>query len=69
MGDIIDLPVITTLDMDPDKVINNALGECPGGVVIIGYNGEGELTFASSLASSPEVLWMLEMTKKALTST
>jgi hypothetical protein len=64
-GNVIDLPVITTLDRDPDRVLQKALGECES-VVILGYDKDGGEYFASSIADGGTVLWLLERTKKKL---
>ena len=65
MGHVVDLPVITRLDSDPDRVLTKALGHCES-VVILGYDKQGDEYFASSLADGGEVLWLLERLKKQL---
>lgn len=65
MGNVIDLPVVTRLDLDPDRVLTKAIGECES-VVILGYDKDGEEYFASSLADGGAVLWLLERLKKKL---
>ena len=65
MGDIISLPVITRLDLDPDRVLTEACGNLEN-VVVIGFDKDGEEYFASSIAAGPEVLWLIERMKKAL---
>lgn len=62
---VVDFPGITKLDLDPDRVLNAALGkttEC----VIVGFDKEGELYFASSKADGGHVLWLFELAKKEL---
>ncbi len=65
MSNIIDLPVITRLDIDPDKILNNAIGQLEN-VIIIGEWKDGEEYFASSAANGPDILWAIERAKKTL---
>lgn len=65
MGDVTDINCITRLDLPPDKVLEKAIGQLES-VVIMGYDKEGEEVFASSIASGPEVLWLLEQCKLKL---
>lgn len=65
MGNVVDLPVLTTLDGNPDRVLEKAIGNL-GAVIILGYDKDGEEFFASSYAGGPDVLWLLERTKAKL---
>lgn len=65
MGDVIDLPVVTRLDLDPDLVLTRAIGECETAVVL-GYDKDGAEYFASSTADGRTVLWLIERLKKQL---
>jgi len=65
MGDVIDLPVVTTIDLDPDRVLKAAEGELEG-VIIAGWGKDGEFFYSSSMAAGPECLWLLELAKKKL---
>jgi hypothetical protein len=62
---VVDLPVITSLPINVDRVINAALGKLKE-VVVVGYDEDGDLYFASSEPGGPEVLWLLEKAKLAL---
>lgn len=62
---IVRFPGVTRLDIDPDQVLQEALGNVEG-VVLIGYDKTGEHYFASSYADGGEVLWLLEACKKKL---
>ena len=62
---IIELGGITTLPIDPDKILRKAIGEMSS-VVVIGYDKEGEYYYASSQADGADILWLLEATKLAL---
>ena len=63
---VIPLGNITRLDLPTDRVLEAAKGDCSDGVVIIGFDNEGELYFASSIADGGSVIWLLEKAKKAL---
>jgi hypothetical protein len=56
---------ITRLDLNPDMVLENTKGKLEG-VIIIGYNKEGDEYFASSYADGGDVLWLLERMKLRL---
>lgn len=62
MGDVVNFNGITKLDLDPDRVIDSARGNLTD-VVIIGTHSDGTEYFASSIASGPEVNWMLDRAK------
>lgn len=66
---IIDLPVVTTLDLDPDRVLRQALKADLQTVIIIGRCQDGSEYFASSVADGGSVLWDLERTKLRLLRT
>lgn len=71
-SNVVELDVITRLDLPPERVLKWALEEDLESVVIIGCrkNGHeskhGDEYFASSIAGGPEVVWMLERAKKKL---
>ena len=69
MGDVIPLPVITTLDIPVSRVLKSAKKAKLEHAVVIGYEPEGEFYFASSIANGPDVLWLLEKAKRALMDT
>lgn len=70
MGELIELGGITTLDIPVDRVLENAKGKISDdGVVLIGFDNDGELYFASSIADGGSVIWLLEMAKKCLLET
>lgn len=49
MGDVIDLPVETSVDIPPDKILHAALGEL-NDVLVIGLKKDGSFYSASSSA-------------------
>lgn len=65
MGEVVELDVVTTLDIDPDRVLNKAIGELDR-VVVVGFTKDGSEYFASSVADGAEVTWMLERAKYKL---
>ncbi len=64
-AEILDFTGVTRLDVDPDRVLQKALGEVDG-CVVVGFDKEGGLFFASSYADGGTVLWLFELAKKRL---
>ena len=62
MSNVILFNGITKLDLDPDMVLENTKGKLEG-VILIGYDKEGEEYFASTYADGGDVLWLLERMK------
>lgn len=56
---------ITTLNHSPDTMLEGAKGELEG-VIILGYDKDGEEFFSSSYASGADCLWLMERFKKKL---
>lgn len=65
MDDIILFPGITRLDIPADRVLRAAMDVLEG-VVVLGYDADGEEYFASSYADGGDVIWLLERCKKLL---
>ena len=65
MGKVIEFGGITTLDLSPDRVLEQAKGRLEG-VVIVGFDLEGGEYFVSSYADGGTVLWLLERLKREL---
>lgn len=65
MSKIIPFSGVTSLDLPPDQVLEQATDHLES-VIVIGYTKEGEEYFCSSLADGGEVLWLLERFKKQL---
>lgn len=63
---IIPLGNITRLDLPTERVLDQVKGHCSDGVVVIGFDDDGEFYFASSIADGGEVLWLLEQAKLKL---
>ncbi len=64
-AEVLDFTGITKHKLDPDRVLRQALGKL-GTAIVIGYDTDGDLFFASSDPDGPECLWLLEKTKKVL---
>ncbi len=62
---VIILPVITTLDIPADRILESAIGKLTHAIVI-GYDHEGDEYFASSYGGGPDTLWLMERMKLAL---
>lgn len=65
-SNVIQLPVITRLDLDPQSVLEGAVEAELTGIVICGYTKDGEEFFAASFADGGEVLWLIERLKMKL---
>lgn len=65
MGKVIPLNNITRLDLPVDRVLEGAKDQLEG-VVLLWYNNDGDLYFASTYADGGEVLWLIEQCKKQL---
>ncbi|HEX7891463.1 MAG TPA: hypothetical protein VF522_19080 [Ramlibacter sp.] len=64
---VIQFTGITRLDLDPDTILERNKGDLSG-VVIMGWDKEGNEVFASSYADGGTVLWLLERCKQRLLS-
>lgn len=65
MGDIIDMPVLSRVNSDPDRVLSNAEGKLEH-VIIVGYKKDGSEYFKSSVADGGDALWILERARHKL---
>lgn len=65
MGDVVDLGVVTTLPLDPDRILQKAVGQLDR-VVLIGIDKDGGEYFASSDPDGGTVLWDIERAKLKL---
>lgn len=60
------LPVVTTLSIPVERVLNSALEAMPKSVWVIGESADGSLYFASSESDGGAALWWMEKAKAAL---
>lgn len=65
MGTVVQLPVVTTLDLDPDIVLENLIGKLES-FVLCGYDKDGEEFFSSTKSDGGDCLWLLERCKLSL---
>lgn len=65
MGKVIELGCLTKLDIPADKVLEGAIGKMEG-VVVLGWDKNDELYFASTYADGGTIIWLLEVCKKRL---
>lgn len=66
MSNVIPLGMVTRLDMPVEKILDAVSKQDLDGVVILGYDKEGDIWFSSSYADGGTVLWLLERAKKDL---
>ena len=62
---VIQFTGITKLDQPPDRVLERSMGELEG-VVVMGYDKDGDEYFCSSYADGGTVLWLMERLKTKL---
>lgn len=67
MSNVVELPVVTRLNLDADRTLQNCVGKLQG-FVIVGYDKEGAEFFSSTYADGGDALWLLERCKMALLS-
>ncbi len=60
------LPVITSIPIPVERVLQAAIEAKPKYVMIIGEDADGELYFASSESDGGSALWWMEKAKRAL---
>ena len=65
MGKIIPIGGVTKLDLPVDRILENAKGQMEG-IVLIGFDNDGELYAASSYADGGTIMWLLEMCKQKM---
>ena len=65
MGDIIPIGGVTKLDLPADRILEAAKGSMEG-VVIVGFDKDGEVYAASSYADGGTVMWLLEACKNKM---
>lgn len=63
---VVILNMVTRLDLPVERVIKGAQETNLKSVVVVGWDKNGDLYFASSKADGAEVLWLLEVAKKKL---
>ena len=66
MSNVVVLPVITTLDLPPERILTKALEADLERCFVIGRTKEGEFYFASTFSDGGTVIWDMEIAKKQL---
>lgn len=64
-AEVVDFAGITTLDIDPDRILQSAIGKMDQ-VVLIGWDKNGQEYFSSSVSDGGTVLWHMERAKLQL---
>jgi hypothetical protein len=67
-AEIVNLNVVTTLDLNPERVLDAAKAAKLTGVVVIGWDADGIEYMKSSIADGGEVCWLIERYKYRLMS-
>lgn len=65
MSNILNFDGITTLDLDPDMVLQNNIGKLEG-FVLVGYTTSGKEYLCTTYGDTPTILWLLERAKKQI---
>jgi coenzyme F420-reducing hydrogenase delta subunit len=63
---VVPLGCVTYLDLPPDRILDAAKEHGMDGVIVIGFDLDGNQYFASSYADGGTALWLLEKCKAAL---
>lgn len=63
MSNVIELPVVTKLDIPPERILNKAIGADLQEVLVIGTDKNGDFYFAASFGDGGNVLWLMERAK------
>ena len=63
---VVELDMVTRLDIPVERVLNGAMKADLNNVFVVGWDQDGDLYTASSIADGAELLWMLELAKKRL---
>ena len=65
MNNVITLPVVTRLNLNADRTLENLIGKLEG-FILAGYDKEGNEFFSSTYADGGDALWLMERCKMAL---
>lgn len=63
---VVALPVITTLDIEPKRMLNAAMKSDLDSLVMIGFTQDGEFYFASNRGDAGTVMFLMETAKYKL---
>jgi len=65
MGEVIESGIVTSLNSDPDRVLERHIGKCSA-VIVIGYDNEDMEFSDCSIADGGTVMWLIERYKRRL---
>ncbi len=63
---IVELPVVTTLQSDPQRVLDRVKDLEPKTVVVLAFDKDGDFCFQSSTPDGGDVLWLMELARHKL---
>lgn len=66
MSNVVELSCQTTLDLPAERILSKALDADLDTAIVVGYDKDGDLYFASTTADGGNVLWLFEKAKLAL---
>lgn len=66
MADIIELDMVTSLDIPPSRVLRGAREAKLTNLVVVGFDKDGDFYFAANKADGANTLWLLELAKKKI---
>ena len=66
MGTVTPFDGLTKADLPIKAVLKGAKQHCRGGIVVISFDEDGELYFASSFGDNARTLWLIERAKMRL---
>jgi hypothetical protein len=67
MSNVVNLPVVTRLNLNADRTLESLIGKLEG-FVLAGYDREGIEFFSSTYADGGDALWLLKRCEMALLS-
>jgi hypothetical protein len=66
MGKVIELGVVTSASISPEKILQAALEADLTEAIVIGQRPDGTVYFAMSTAEAPDINWLLDCAKRLL---
>ena len=67
-SNVVILPVTTTLDLTPERVLTGAINADLEVALVVGVEKSGAIYLAGTTGYKPDVLWHLEQAKKLILS-
>ena len=65
-AEIINFSGVTRLDLEPDDILNAAVGEGLTEVIVMGWDADGDLYLASSKGRRADVNYLIDKAKQYL---